>query len=70
VTGLELLREVRRHECSASLRVGSEVSLARLTPRGGNGRRVLHIFRSDDSRIASTKAREPADEMGGKSGSK
>lgn len=55
VAGLELLREVSRHECSAGLRVGCEVSLARLASRGGNGRRVLHIVRSNDGRERAWK---------------
>ena len=43
VTGLELLGEVGRHELSPGLRVGREVSLARLASAGGNGGGVLHF---------------------------
>jgi len=43
VTGLELLGEVGRHELSPGLRVGREVSLARLASAGGNSGGVLHF---------------------------
>lgn len=43
VTGLELLREVGRHQSTAGLGVGREVGLARLAPRRRNSSGVLHL---------------------------
>jgi hypothetical protein len=44
VTGLEFLGEVGGHEGSACLRVGCEVSLARLASRRGDCGGVLHFI--------------------------
>jgi hypothetical protein len=44
VTGLKLLGEVGRHELPPGLRVGREVSLARLASAGRNGGGILHVL--------------------------